>query len=133
MSVLAVSGRPVLCQKFSCIAVSLRALSNLHQNSLAGGEFMLPIYNISIGLDKWMLYNAGSKHRIFIYSIWQCFIAVQWSSGYDFCLTSRVLVTTEGLQFDPGLNHFFLPISYLSELRTQGITKISSIVATWSI
>ena len=31
--------------------------------------------------------------------------AVQWSSGYDFCLTP--VRNTEGLQFDPGLDHFF--------------------------
>jgi hypothetical protein len=31
---------------------------------------------------------------------------VQWSNGYDFCLT-RVL-STEGSRFDPGLNHFFV-------------------------
>jgi hypothetical protein len=30
---------------------------------------------------------------------------VQWSSGYDFCLTSMMCLT-EGLQFDPGLDHF---------------------------
>ena len=30
---------------------------------------------------------------------------VQWSSGYDFCLTT--VRDTEGLQFDPGLDHLF--------------------------
>ena len=36
---------------------------------------------------------------------------VQWSSGYDFCLTYSIHMgsyNTEGLQFDPGLNHFFV-------------------------
>ena len=32
---------------------------------------------------------------------------VQWSSGYDFCLTwNQERLRTEGLQFDPGLNQF---------------------------
>jgi len=38
--------------------------------------------------------------------------SVQWSSGYDFCLTfeipPKLLGFTEGLQFDPGLNHLLL-------------------------
>ena len=34
---------------------------------------------------------------------------VQWSSGYDFCLTVAMsTMTTEGPRFDPGLNHFLL-------------------------
>ena len=31
---------------------------------------------------------------------------VQWSNGYDFCLTC--VLSTEGSRFDPGLNHFFV-------------------------
>jgi hypothetical protein len=36
----------------------------------------------------------------------KAFDMVQWSSGYDFCLTFSVI--TEGLQFDPGLNQLFV-------------------------
>ena len=49
-------------------------------------------------------------------------IKVQWSSGYDFCLT---FVFTEGLQFDPGLNHIFPKIFfiYFDQQPTENIAN----------
>ena len=42
--------------------------------------------------------------------------AVQWSSGYDFCLT--LVKNTEGLQFDPGLDHFFFSFYDAKEFKS---------------
>ena len=43
--------------------------------------------------------------------------AVQWSSGYDFCLT--LVKNTEGLQFDPGLDHFFFHFKMRKNLKAN--------------
>jgi hypothetical protein len=43
---------------------------------------------------------------------------VQWSSGYDFCLTLH----TEGLQFDPGLNHLFVSV-HCNELSERPVAN----------
>ena len=42
---------------------------------------------------------------------------VQWSSGYDFCLTP--VRNTEGLQFDPGLDHFLSFFRYKRKLKPR--------------
>ena len=47
--------------------------------------------------------------------------AVQWSSGYDFCLTP--VRNTEGLQFDPGLDHFSSLWLFLNERKPKPINK----------
>jgi hypothetical protein len=50
---------------------------------------------------------------------------VQWSNGYDFCLTC--VLFTEGSRFDPGLNHFLMSFSQVTrqELCTSACTNLS--------
>ena len=45
---------------------------------------------------------------------------VQWSNGYDFCLTC--VMFTEGSRFDPGLNHFFFSVVNLL-FQTEKISR----------
>ena len=50
-------------------------------------------------------------------------LRVQWSNGYDFCLT--FVMTTEGSRFDPGLNHF-LRVKVVKACALFGATCLSN-------